>query len=116
MDNDLISREAAMEIVKRTSGDYAAAWSEIRRLPAVDAAPVVHGHIVYHDRTRLVKRYDNEPYTCTESGDPLYHATYKHITEQVPYCSECGSRMDGTVLKCCDICGARMDGKGEGNG
>lgn len=33
--NDLISRSAAMEIVKRTSGDYAAAWAEIKRLPAI---------------------------------------------------------------------------------
>lgn len=34
--NDLISRSVAMEIVKRTSGDYAAAWIEIERLPAID--------------------------------------------------------------------------------
>lgn len=38
--SDYISREAAMEIVKRTSGDYAAAFSEIRKLPAADAEPV----------------------------------------------------------------------------
>lgn len=30
---EYIEREAAMEIVKRTSGDYATAWVEIRRLP-----------------------------------------------------------------------------------
>lgn len=41
--SDYISREAAMEIVKRTSGDYAAAFSEIRKLPAADAEPVRHG-------------------------------------------------------------------------
>ena len=40
--SDYISREAAMEIVKRTSGDYAAAFSEIRKLPAADVEPVVH--------------------------------------------------------------------------
>ena len=39
---DYISREAAMEIVKRTSGDYAAAFSEIRKLPAADVEPVRH--------------------------------------------------------------------------
>lgn len=37
--SDYISREAAMEIVKRTSGDYAAAFSEIRKLPAADVDP-----------------------------------------------------------------------------
>ena len=43
--SDYISREAAMEIVKRTSGDYAAAFSEIRKLPAADAEPVLQLHI-----------------------------------------------------------------------
>ena len=42
MDKEYIDREKAMEIVKRTSGDYAAAWSEIRQLPAADVAPVVY--------------------------------------------------------------------------
>lgn len=46
MAKEYIDREKAMEIVKRTSGDYAAAWSEIRQLPAADAAPVVHGEWV----------------------------------------------------------------------
>lgn len=31
----------ALEITTRTCGDYAAAWSEIRKLPAADVAPVV---------------------------------------------------------------------------
>lgn len=48
--SDCISREAAMEIVKRTSGDYAAAFSEIRKLPAADVEPVRHGE------WRLVRR------------------------------------------------------------
>jgi hypothetical protein len=34
----LIERDAALEIVKRTSGDYASAFSEIARLPAVETA------------------------------------------------------------------------------
>lgn len=42
--SDYISREAALEIVKRTSGDYAAAFSEIRKLPAADAEPVRRGN------------------------------------------------------------------------
>ena len=41
--SDYISREAAMEIVKRTSGDYAAAFSEIRKLPAANIEPVRNG-------------------------------------------------------------------------
>lgn len=39
---DYIRRNDALEIIKRTCGDYAAAWSEIRKLPTADVAPVVH--------------------------------------------------------------------------
>lgn len=38
---DYISREAALEITTRTCGDYAAAFAEIRKLPAADVAEVV---------------------------------------------------------------------------
>lgn len=38
---DYIRRAEALEITTRTCGDYAAAWSEIRKLPAADVAPVV---------------------------------------------------------------------------
>ena len=38
---DYISREAALEITTRTCGDYAAAFAEIRKLPAANVAPVV---------------------------------------------------------------------------
>lgn len=39
--NDYIERTEALEITTRTCGDYAAAWTEIRKLPAADVAPVV---------------------------------------------------------------------------
>lgn len=41
MAGDYISREAALEITTRTCGDYAAAFSEIRKLPAADVVEVV---------------------------------------------------------------------------
>ena len=41
--SEYIKKVDALEIVKRTSGDYAAAFLEIRKLPAADVAPVVHG-------------------------------------------------------------------------
>lgn len=73
---EYIEREAAMEIVKRTSGDYAAAWSEIRKLPAADVVPVRHGR----------RSYDGQ---CSECGgfdnfDPF----------RSEYCPHCGARMD----------------------
>ena len=38
---EYIRREDALEITTRTCGDYAAAWAEIRKLPAADVAEVV---------------------------------------------------------------------------
>jgi len=38
---EYIERTEALEITTRTCGDYAAAWSEIRKLPAADVVPVV---------------------------------------------------------------------------
>lgn len=32
---EYIERAAALDVVKRTSGDYVAAWSEIAHIPAV---------------------------------------------------------------------------------
>lgn len=38
---EYIERDKALEIVKRTSGDYTAAWSEISRLPAASEDEVL---------------------------------------------------------------------------
>lgn len=46
--SDLIIREDALEIVKRTGGDYATAFSEISKLPAVDAVDVVRCRYCKH--------------------------------------------------------------------
>ena len=43
MADEYIRRAEALEITTRTCGDYAAAFAEIRKLPAADVAPVVHG-------------------------------------------------------------------------
>lgn len=41
MADEYIRRADALEITTRTCGDYAAAFAEIRKLPAADVAPVV---------------------------------------------------------------------------
>lgn len=41
MAEEYIRRADALEITTRTCGDYAAAFAEIRKLPAADVAPVV---------------------------------------------------------------------------
>lgn len=42
IENEYIKKVDALNIVKRTSGDYAAAFADIRRLPATDMVKVVH--------------------------------------------------------------------------
>nr|DAQ21167.1 MAG TPA: DNA REPAIR HELICASE RAD25, SSL2, PRE-INITIATION COMPLEX, RNA POLYMERASE.0A [Caudoviricetes sp.] len=100
--SDYIRREAAMEIVKRTSGDYAAAFSEIRKLPAADAEPVRHGNwnIRLADEMTLClecsicgRKVDNiDLHHLLEAGE------YGEACRRYPYC-HCGAKMcleDGT--------------------
>lgn len=71
-----IKREDAQEIVKRTNGDYAAAFAEIARLPAADVAEVRHG--------RWIK------YKCFDECSECYAMTILRHN----YCPNCGARMD----------------------
>lgn len=96
--SDYISREAAMEIVKRTSGDYAAAFSEMRKLPAADAEPVRHGNwnIRLADEMTLClecsicgRKVDNiDLHHLLEAGE------YGEACRRYPYC-HCGAKMQG---------------------
>lgn len=89
--SDYISREAAMEIVKRTSGDYAAAFSEIRKLPAADAGPVRHGEWLRTDDdwnslvTIQCSACGGE--WCFEVDEDVQLLGYN-------YCPGCGCKMD----------------------
>lgn len=89
--SDYISREAAMEIVKRTSGDYAAAFSEIRKLPAADAEPVRHGEWLRTDDdwnslvTIQCSACGGE--WCFEIDEDVQLLGYN-------YCPGCGCKMD----------------------
>ena len=81
---EYIEREKALDITKRTSGDYATAFSMIRQLPAADVAPVVHG------RWKLL---DSGNGTCSEC-----HFTQKNVWDYdgwQSYCGVCGAKMDG---------------------
>lgn len=82
--DEYISREAAMEIVKHTSGDYASAFAELRKLPAADVAPVRHGQWALH------KKYGD--YECSECGQG--DVLYLHILRlKMRYCPNCGAAM-----------------------
>ena len=82
--SDYIEREAVLEIVKRTSGDYVAAWSEIAHMSAADVAPVRHGR--WHFAEDSVFR-------CSECGRIC-------LKLNAPYCY-CGAKMDGEETHTC---------------
>ena len=76
---EYIERGFALDVVKRTSGDYAAAFAEIAHAPAADVVEVRHG------------RWKN-------GGNGLYDtcsACEKEIYLAIPmnYCPECGALM-----------------------
>nr|DAH64866.1 MAG TPA: zinc-ribbon protein [Caudoviricetes sp.] len=78
---EYVERTEALEITTRTCGDYAAAWSEIRKLPAADVASVVHGRWI------PIPEYENK--RCSVCRTVFSEFTLGH------YCPHCGARMDG---------------------
>ena len=85
---EYIERAAVLDVVKRTSGDYAAAWSEIAHMPAADVAPVRHGRWLTTDA------YPHHLYcsVCYKT----YTKNAKWVNElDLPtnYCPNCGALM-----------------------
>lgn len=80
MADEYIRRAEALEITTRTCGDYAAAFAEIRKLPAADVAPVVHGKWGDNgiEGSMLVK--------CSVCG-------FDCGANSFSYCPNCGARM-----------------------
>lgn len=80
---EYIKREDALNIVKRTSGDYVAAWKCIDNLPSIDIAPAVHG--------KWIKQKCQGDYgLCSECNCRI-----PWIPKNYKYCPNCGARMDG---------------------
>lgn len=91
MADEYIRRAEALEITTRTCGDYAAAFAEIRKLPAADVAPVVHGKWVHSRYDRSSGQFD--VVKCSRCGIEAYAMAY-HVRDG-NYCPRCGARMDG---------------------
>ena len=95
MPDEYISREAALEITARTCGDYAAAFAEIRKLPAADVAEVVYGRWILHHTVT------GNPYTecsncCTDFAFKTDKGTFAKLDmRDMPYCPFCSAKMDG---------------------
>ena len=91
MPEEYIRREAALEITTRTCGDYAAAFAEIRKMPAADVAPVVHG------RWYMLDDCANAGLYCSACGRRVYREEFAYKKLRSKYCPHCGARMDGGV-------------------
>ena len=90
---EYIERGFALDVVKRTSGDYAAAFAEIAHAPAADVAPVRHGRWIFTEY---------EFFTCSVCGESYYNGaestaqaeSYLNSGHTYKYCPNCGARMD----------------------
>ena len=88
--DEYIKRKDALEITKRTSGDYATAFAEICKIPAANISPVVYG--------RWEQDADGDWYctnckqwqTFDKFGDLHPKDDYDYY-----YCPMCGAKMDG---------------------
>lgn len=86
---EYIKREFALDVVKRTSGDYAAAFAEIAHAPAADVVPVVHAQW---------GEYESFPLAPSMNGYPCGNCGMHFSASAVPilnYCPNCGAKMDG---------------------
>lgn len=86
---EYIERAAALDVVKRTSGDYVAAWSEIAHIPAADVAEVRHGRWEFLGPNRLIK-------SCMCGTYSVCHVRSKFISN-IAICPTCGAHMDGEI-------------------
>ena len=95
--NDLISRSAAMEIVKRTSGDYAAAFSEIGRLPAIDPEKLrPRGKWIWNPDSMGFGFGAWECSECACANDNLpIKSNNPLLFFGSAYCPSCGAKMKG---------------------
>ena len=80
MADEYIRRAEALKITTQTCGDYAAAFAEIRKLPAADVVPVVHGRKIEDGDIGCF-------WLCSLCGECLPYGAN--------YCHNCGAKMDG---------------------
>ena len=80
---EYIERGFALDVVKRTSGDYAAAFAEIAHAPAANVAPVVHG------------KWEPGNPICPVCGENKFKDLDADVWAdwQPKFCPNCGARM-----------------------
>lgn len=103
MGNDAISRSAAVKEMERialqTGKDkvrtIARCTNAIELLPALDVQPVVHARWIY---TGEVDYDNNHHANCSHCGTGDDHK--EELINKVPYCWNCGARMDVEESTC----------------
>ncbi len=84
MPDEYISRAEALEVTTRTCGDYAAAFAEIRKLPAADVAEVVRckdcKHKVRTDANGIVICSEEHGMYCPTESDFCRYGEYRTNT------------------------------------
>lgn len=86
---EYIERDFALDVIKRTSGDYAAAFAEIANHPAADVAPVVHGEW-YQSSSSLFHYCSN----CLEDAMVNRNTSTEELTQNCPHC---GAKMEKKI-------------------
>ena len=110
--DEYIKKEDAMEIVKRTSGDYAAAFSEIRKLPAEDVAPVRHGRWILEAHDERVNYRWNVTAECSECCDEqkkIWAGFFPNVPPSIARSVALVSAESVKLSNYCPNCGAKMD-------
>lgn len=82
---EYIDRQKALEIIKITNGDYATAFTEIKRLKAEDVACA----------TCCAEWITEE----TQRGDVTCCSSCGHESNATPYCPSCGAKMERIIPK-----------------
>ena len=89
--NDLIKRGDALEIVKRTNGDYVTAWSNIVALDAIDPEslrPTAHWEAYQEDVYEFGPSTWSGKCSACKEWSAIPHVRLAH------YCPKCGAKME----------------------
>ena len=102
--DEYIKREVAFDAITELAGGaptrsaYEAIWKSARvlkKIPAADVVPVVHGEWV-----RPHWRNSNFCYDCSVCGNEVMHQEYRWRDKKIyPICPWCGAKMDGGADK-----------------
>ena len=114
MADEYIRRAEALEITTRTCGDYAAAFAEIRKLPAADVAPVVRRTPITKIREVTITEYHEARGVFASDGSNVYIKNMVYAKVPYDHCPVCGAVLCSRWHNYCGKCGAKMDGGNEG--